>query len=63
MWWGGFSEPELSVDVWEDKCLNPHVVGRFFRAKAKFEIVDIDGLNPHVVGRFFRGATRYQIQL
>ena len=36
MWWGGFSE---AIEQWEktaSKCLNPHVVGRFFRARNGF---------------------------
>ena len=53
MWWGGFSEPN-SLDKARLKSLNPHVVGRFFRAQAKETKRPRRGLNPHVVGRFFR---------
>ena len=35
-------------------CLNPHVVGRFFRALLKELVNLVYCLNPHVVGRFFR---------
>ena len=34
--------------------LNPHVVGRFFRAYTQQEEALRWCLNPHVVGRFFR---------
>ena len=34
MWWGGFSEPWVTVpNVVISECLNPHVVGRFFRVR------------------------------
>ena len=32
MWWGGFSELRTDIKFGEDWSLNPHVVGRFFRA-------------------------------
>ena len=56
MWWGGFSEslPDDDQDVML-ACLNPHVVGRFFRAVVALLLqVNKSRLNPHVVGRFFR---------
>ena len=31
MWWGGFSESHFFGHFFEPNCLNPHVVGRFFR--------------------------------
>ena len=31
MWWGGFSEERLRKEEYSSTCLNPHVVGRFFR--------------------------------
>jgi hypothetical protein len=34
MWWGGFSEPINGVVLEPvQECLNPHVVGRFFRER------------------------------
>ena len=55
MWWGGFSESLRHYALIQMSCLNPHVVGRFFRALAFYHDMDMEtGLNPHVVGRFFR---------
>ena len=31
MWWGGFSEMRVMMNNLNQKGLNPHVVGRFFR--------------------------------
>ena len=33
MWWGGFSEHLLLLHRQHSTCLNPHVVGRFFRER------------------------------
>ena len=33
MWWGGFSETRVYVEDGRKVGLNPHVVGRFFRAQ------------------------------
>ena len=33
MWWGGFSETRMMIFIAKRICLNPHVVGRFFRAE------------------------------
>ena len=56
MWWGGFSEENKNVSINYMICLNPHVVGRFFREVSMQEFQAIWSLNPHVVGRFFRDA-------
>ncbi len=58
MWWGGFSEVVARNNMDGTVRLNPHVVGRFFRALASDSLSGIYGLNPHVVGRFFRGSNR-----
>ena len=34
MWWGGFSENIKDLNYERLYCLNPHVVGRFFRAES-----------------------------
>ena len=39
MWWGGFSEPTLSLLSSTFGSLNPHVVGRFFRVVAAGAVV------------------------
>ena len=44
-------------------CQDPHVVGRFFRVRKKWKLVNSSSLNPHVVGRFFREWLRIDIQL
>ena len=55
MWWGGFSEDETCKPYPYRQSLNPHVVGRFFRAAIlKLCTSRLMSLNPHVVGRFFR---------
>ena len=58
MWWGGFSEGEIHPELRDSALgLNPHVVGRFFRAVDARKQTHADrGLNPHVVGRFFRDS-------
>ena len=55
MWWGGFSEFVAEAGKELEQSLNPHVVGRFFRAVLNKVLPKAyGGLNPHVVGRFFR---------
>ena len=40
MWWGGFSEAAFKIGRDGGKCLNPHVVGRFFREQFQAEFGD-----------------------
>ena len=52
MWWGGFSEHIDWQDVWDDECLNPHVVGRFFRVRQIEDLADHCVLIPMWWGGF-----------
>ena len=52
MWWGGFSEAEMNASNINQLGLNPHVVGRFFRAYTRLSYLPSLVLIPMWWGGF-----------